>query len=130
MLIHVCVVGLLLLLPALLAAQTVDGAADWGWGRSTYRTGDDQTNNGSFTQGYTLGYHSVFWDPRFLTYAGELTFNKNALTFGQQASLSQQTGFKASANLFATRPFHGSIRASAASAPNPRTIRRPSRGAA
>jgi hypothetical protein len=112
MLYHVCIVGLLLLVPVVLAAQTIDGAADWGWGRSMFRTGDDQSNNGSFTQGYTLGYHSIFWDPRFLTYAGELTFNKNALTFGQQDSLSQQTGFKASANLFATRPFHGSIHAS------------------
>jgi hypothetical protein len=103
---------LLLLPPVVLAAQTIDGAADWGWGRSTFRTGDDQTNNEAFTQGYTLGYHSVIWDPRFMTYAGEVTFNKNALTFGQQASLSQQTGFKVSANLFASRPFRGSIHAS------------------
>jgi hypothetical protein len=102
----------LLFVPAVLAAQTVDGAADWGWGRSMYRTGDEESTNGSFTQAYTLGYRSVFWDPRFLTYSGELTFNKNALTFGQQDSLSQQTGFKASANLFASRPFHGSIHAS------------------
>ena len=108
----ISVAVLLLFVPAVLVAQTIDGAADWGWGRSTYRTGDEETANGSFTQGYTLGYRSAFWDPRFLMYTGELTFNKNALTFGQQASLSQQTGFKASANLFATRPFHGSIHAS------------------
>ena len=102
----------LLFVPAVLAAQTVDGAADWGWGRSMYRTGDEESTNGSFTQAYTLGYRSIFWDPRFLTYTGELTFNKNALTFGQQDSLSKQTGFKLAANLFASRPFHGSIHAS------------------
>jgi len=107
----VFVAALLLCLPAVLAAQTIDGSADWGWGRSMYRTGDQETTDGSFTQGYTVGYRSAFWDPRFLTYMGELTFNKNALTFGQQDSLSQQTGFKLSANLFASRPFHGSIHA-------------------
>jgi len=112
MLYAVLVAAVLLFIPAVLAAQTIDGAADWGWGRSMYRTGDEQTTNGSFTQGYTLGYRSAFWDPRFITYTGELTFNKNALTFGQQDSLSQQTGFKFSTNLFATRPFHGSIHAS------------------
>jgi hypothetical protein len=102
----------LLLMPAIAAAQSLDGTIDWGYGRSTYDTGDQQTTNGSFTQAYTLGYRSTFWDPRFLTYAGEVTFNRNALTFGQEASSSQQTGFKATANLFPTRPFRGSIRGS------------------
>lgn len=102
----------LLLCPALAAAQSLDGTVDWGYGRSTYDTGDQQTTNGSFTQAYTLGYRSVLWDPRFLTYAGEVTFNRNALTFGSEASSSQQTGFKTTANLFPTRPFRGSIRAS------------------
>jgi len=104
-------VVLWLFLPSVLAAQTIDGAADWGWGRSMYRTGDQQTTNGEFTQAYTLGYRSAFWDPRFITYNGEVTFNKNALTFGEQDSLSRQTGFRLSTNLFATRPFHGSIHA-------------------
>ncbi|PYR91654.1 MAG: hypothetical protein DMF84_16105 [Acidobacteria bacterium] len=99
----------LLLMPAAAAAQSVDGTVDWGYGRSTYETGDQQTTNASFTQAYTLGYRSILWDPRFLTYAGELTFNRNALTFGPDASSSQQTGFKGTANLFATRPFRGSI---------------------
>jgi hypothetical protein len=112
MLYRVVVAGVLLVVPAVSVAQTIDGAADWGWGRSMYGTGDERTTNGAFTQGYTLGYRSAFWDPRFLTYTGELTFNRNALMFGQQGSLSQQTGFKASANLFATRPFHGSIHTS------------------
>jgi hypothetical protein len=102
----------LLLVPAIAAGQSLDGTVDWGYGRSTYDTGDQQTTNGSFTQTYTLGYRSVLWDPRLLTYAGEVTFNRNALTFGHEASSSQQTGFKTSANLFPTRPFRGSIRAS------------------
>ncbi|PYR12620.1 MAG: hypothetical protein DMG00_08675 [Acidobacteria bacterium] len=67
---------LFVLVPVVLAAQSIDGTADWGYGRSTYRTGDEQTTNSSFMQGYTLGYRSSFWDPRFLTYAGELTFNR------------------------------------------------------
>jgi hypothetical protein len=123
------VAAVLLLVPAELAAQTVDGAADWGWGHSTYGTGDERTTNRTFTQGYTLGYRSVFWDPRFVTYMGELTFNRNALTFGQQAShasLSRQTGFRTSANLFAARPFQGSIHAArgigAESASHPQSI--------
>jgi len=111
MLATVFLAAFLLFVPAVLEAQSVDGVADWGWGRSMYRTGDEESTNGSFTQAYTLGYRSIFWDPRFLTYTGELTFNKNALSFGQQDSLSQQTGFKLAANLFASRPFHGSIHA-------------------
>jgi hypothetical protein len=103
---------LLVLVPVALAAQSIDGTADWGYGRSTYRTGDEQTTNSSFMQGYTLGYRSSFWDPRFLTYAGELTFNRNALTFGQDEGASKQTGFKVTANLFPSRPFRGSIHAS------------------
>lgn len=99
----------LLLGPRVTAAQTLDGTVNWGYGRSSYVTENDETNNDTFTQAYTLGYRSVLWDPRFLTYAGELTFNKNALTFGSQASRSQQTGFKATANLFPLRPFRASI---------------------
>ena len=103
---------LLLLVPVALAAQSVDGTADWGYGRSTYRTGDEQTTNSSFMQGYTVGYRSSFWDPRLLTYAGELTFNRNALTYGQEEGASKQTGFKVTANLFPSRPFRGSIHGS------------------
>lgn len=103
---------LLLLLPATAAAQGIDGSVDVGYGRSTYDTRDQQTTNASFTQAYTVGYRSSLWDRRFLTYAGEVTFNRNALTFGEHASSSQQTGFKATGNLFPTRPFRGSIRAS------------------
>jgi len=103
---------LLLLVPGLVAAQTLDGGADWGYGRSTYNTSGDQTTNESFIQAYTLGYRSVLWDPRFLTYTGELTFNRNTLTFGPEEGKSQQTGFKASASLFPTRPFRGSLHAS------------------
>lgn len=102
----------LLLVPVLTAAQSLDGTVDWGYGRSTFDTGRDQTGTGSFTQAYTLAYRSVLWDPRFVSYSGELTFNRNALTFGSDDSRSQQTGFKAAANLFATRPFRASIRAS------------------
>jgi hypothetical protein len=103
---------LLVLVPVVLAAQSIDGTADWGYGQSTFRTGDAQTATSAFMQGYTLGYRSSFWDPRFLTYAGELTFNKNALTFGQDDSVSKQTGFKLAANLFPTRPFRASIHGS------------------
>jgi len=103
---------LFVLVPVVLAAQSIDGTADWGYGRSTYRTGDEQTTNSSFMQGYTLGYRSSFWDPRFLTYAGELTFNRNALTFGQDEGASEQTGFKVTANLFPTRTFRASIHGS------------------
>src|SRR5919198_6590343 len=103
---------LLLLVPVALAAQSVNGTADWGYGRSTYRTGDEQTTNSSFMQGYTVGYRSSFWDPRLLTYAGELTFNRNALTYGQEEGASKQTGFKVTANLFPSRPFRGSIHGS------------------
>jgi hypothetical protein len=105
-------VCLLVLVPAGAAAQSIDGGADWGYGASTYDASGERTSNSSFTQGYTVGYRSVLWDPRFLTYAGELTFNKNALTFGSEAGASHQTGFKANASLFATRPFRGSLHAS------------------
>ena len=104
----------LLLVPVLAAAQAVDGEADWGYGRTTYDAGGEHTSSGSFTQGYTLGYRSILWDPRFLTYVGELTFNRNALTFGPQSGASHQTGFKASANLFPTRPFRASVHGSRA----------------
>src|SRR5262249_8028634 len=61
---------------------------------------------------YTLGYRSVLWDPRFLTYSGALTFNRNALSLDSEANASQQTGFKANASLFPTRPFRGTFRGS------------------
>jgi hypothetical protein len=93
-------------------AQTVNGTADWGYGRSTYRTGDEDTSNGSFTQAYTVGYNSVLWDPRFLTYSGELTFYRNALTFGNQDGKLRQTGYKLATSLFPARPFPLSIQAS------------------
>jgi len=103
---------LLLLAAAPLYAQSIDGSADWGYGRSTYNAGGEQTATSSFTQGYTVGYRSTLWDPRFLTYAGELTFNKNELTFGRDAGASQQTGFNATANLFPSRPFRATVHGS------------------
>src|ERR671914_171862 len=86
--------------PSLAAAQAVNGSADWGYGRSTSRSEDQTTRNGSFTQAYSLGYQSFLWDPRFLAYSGELTFRKNALSFDTSDSGSRQTGFKTGATLF------------------------------
>jgi hypothetical protein len=103
---------ILVLVPPFAVAQTVNGSADWGYGRSTSRTGDEETENDSFTQAYTVGYQSILWDPRFLTYSGELTFHKNALSFGPQDGTSRQTGFKTSATLFPARHFPLSVNAS------------------
>src|SRR5688572_14370526 len=105
---------ILILAPSFAAAQAVNGSADWGYGRSTSRTGDQVTENDSFTQAYTVGYQSIVWDPRFLTYSGELTFHRNALSFGPQDGASRQTGFKASATLFPARHFPLSVNASRA----------------
>jgi hypothetical protein len=102
----------LLFAPAVVSAQAVDGTVELGYGRASYDAGGDRTSTGSFTQGYTVAYRSALWDPRFLTYAGELTFNRNALTLGGEDSRSRQTGFRATANLFSQRPLRGSIRAS------------------
>src|SRR5918995_6201410 len=103
---------MLILAPSFAAAQAVNGSADFGYGRSTSRTGDQVTENDSFTQAYTVGYQSIVWDPRFLTYAGELTFHRNALSFGPQDGASRQTGYKASASLFPARHFPLSVNAS------------------
>ena len=102
----------MLFTPAVLSGQSLDGTVELGYGRASYDAGADRTVTGSFTQGYTLAYRSALWDPRFLTYAGELMFNRNALTLGEQDSRSRQTGFRATANLFAQRPFRATIRAS------------------
>lgn len=107
-----CLTCILLLAAAPAVAQTVNGTADWGYGRSTFRTGDQDTTNGSFTQGYTVGYNSVLWDPRFLTYSSELTFQRNALTFGKQDGRLRQIGYKLATSLFPARPFPLSIQAS------------------
>jgi len=100
--------------PAPVAAQSLNGNADWGYSRSAYRAGSETTEDGAFTQAYTLGYASSLWDPRFAIYSGELTFNRNALTFGSEASRSQQTGFNTTASLFSMRPFRMSLHASRA----------------
>lgn len=105
---------ILLLAPSLAVAQAVNGSADWGYDRSTFRTGDEVRENDLLTQAYTLGYQSVVWDPRFLTYSGELTFQKNAISFDTQRGASRQTGFKASSTLFPARPFPLSVHASRA----------------
>lgn len=103
---------ILLITPSVVAAQAVNGSADWGYARSTLRTDDQATANDAFTQAYTVGYQSVLWDPRFLTYSGELTFHKNALSFDTQRGASRATGFKASSTLFPARPFPLSVQAS------------------
>lgn len=103
---------MLLLVPVVIAAQTLDGAVDYGYGRATYDSDGNRTSTGAFTQGYTLGYRSALWDPRFLTYSGELTFHRNALTFGSQDGRSRQTGFRTTATLFGQRPLRASVRAS------------------
>ena len=100
--------------PLPVAAQSVNGNADWGYSHSAYRTGTATTEDGAFTQAYTLGYASALWDPRFAIYSGELTFNRNALTFGSETSRSQQTGFNATASLFSMRPFRMSLHANRA----------------
>src|SRR5262249_52972386 len=100
-----------LALPAGAAAQALNGNADWGYSRSAYRTGTSTTEDGAFTQAYTLAYSSVLWDPRFAIYSGELTFNRNALTFGSDVSRSEQTGFNGTASLFSMRPFRLSLHA-------------------
>jgi len=102
---------LVLASPAGAAAQSLNGNADWGYSRSAYRTGTAVTEDGAFTQAYTLGYSSTLWDPRFAIYSGELTFNRNALMFGTEESKSAQTGFNATASLFSMRPFRLSLHA-------------------
>ena len=100
--------------PGPVAAQSLNGNADWGYSHSSYRTGSDTTEDGAFTQAYTLGYASSLWDPRFAIYSGELTFNRNALDFGSETSRSQQTGFNTTASLFSMRPFRMSVHANRA----------------
>ena len=85
----------LVLMPVAAAAQSLNGNADWGYARSAYRTGSDTTEDGAFTQAYTLAYSSSLWDPRFAVYSGGVTFNRNALSFGGDDSRSDQTGFNA-----------------------------------
>src|SRR5262249_28122706 len=106
-----CCVGLLLMSPIAASAQTVNGEADWGYSRSTFRTGPDTTDDGSFTQSYRLGYASSFWDPRFALYSGELTFDRNALTFGSDTSGTHQTGFNGAMSLFSMRPVRVAVHA-------------------
>src|SRR5262249_10865655 len=96
------------------AAQSVSGNADWGYARAAYRTESSTTEDGAFTQAYTLGYSSSLWDPRFAIYSGGLTFNRNALSFGSDTSQSEQTGFNAAASLFSMRPFRLSLHANRA----------------
>jgi len=103
------VLCLVLGMPAGVAAQALNGNAEWGYSHSAYRSGSDVTEDGAFTQAYTLGYASALWDPRFAIYSGELTFNRNALTFGNDASTSEQTGFNGTASLFSNRPFRLSL---------------------
>ena len=104
----------LMLMPAAAAGQSLNGNADWGYSRSAYRTGSETTEDGAFTQAYTLAYSSSLWDPRFAVYSGGVTFNRNALSFGGDDSRSDQTGFNAAASLFSMRPFRLAVHASRA----------------
>ncbi len=106
------VVGLLLSCPVQAAAQAVYGTADWTYGRSTIDAGDERTLNRTFTQSYTIGYRSILWDPRFMNYTAELTFQKIGLLFSGQEGHSGSTGYKLGASLFPSRPFPLAISAS------------------
>lgn len=106
------VAGLFLAFPIQAAAQAVNGMADWTYGHSAIDAGEQSTMNKSFAQNYTIGYRSIVWDPRFLQYTAELTFQKIGLTFGRQEGRSGNTGYKLGASLFQARPFPLSISAS------------------
>ncbi|HKB09034.1 MAG TPA: hypothetical protein VKD69_00215 [Vicinamibacterales bacterium] len=110
----VMLIAVALLTPAAALAQSLNGNADWGYVRSGYRTGSETTEDGAFTQAYTLAYSSSLWDPRFAVYSGGVTFNRNALSFGANDSRSQQTGFNAAASLFSMRPFRLAVHANRA----------------
>jgi len=114
----------LILMPPAAAAQSLNGNADWGYSRSAYRTGADTSEDGAFTQAYTLAYSSSLWDPRFAVYSGGVTFNRNALTFGGDDSRSDQTGFNAAASLFSMRRSGSPFMPAAPSAASRQTIRR------
>ena len=106
------VAGLLLAFPIQTAAQVVNGTADWTYGRSIFDAGEQSTVDKSFAQSYTFGYRSIVWDPRFLEYTAEVTFQKTGLTFGGQKGRSSNTGYNLGASLFQGRPFPLSVSAS------------------
>ncbi len=94
-----------LLLPLPAVAQGISGAADWTYGRNTTTGGESTNTTGSLTQTYTAGYRSVFWDPRFMQYNGDVTLRKIGMNWNDQKGRLSDTGYRFGATLFNGRPF-------------------------
>jgi hypothetical protein len=99
----------LLAMPAGAAAQVVNGLAEWTVSRGTVASDTDENRNNSFWQNYTVGYSAPLFDPRLMTYTGELSFRTSSQTTGSSGALQHgyrsDTGYKLGASLFPRRPF-------------------------
>ncbi len=102
----------LALVQSTVAAQTLNGVADWTVNRSLFESAGQETTNSSVAQTYTLGYRSVLWDPRFLRYDAEVTLQKNGLRTNRQRGNLRNIGYNVTSSLFPARPFPLTVQAS------------------
>ena len=100
-----------LAIPASLAAQSLNGQAEWVLDRAGTEFGGSRSYAKLFTQSYTVGYNSVIWDPRFMSYSAAITFYKSNFNLGGGPGDSNNFGYQFGANLFPQRPFALSVAA-------------------
>lgn len=94
-----------------LEAQTVAGQAEWAIDRYTADFGGARSFSRLFSQRYTVGYESLLWDRRFMTYFGELTFFRDGQRIDDERTSAHDFGYRLGANLFPARPFPLTINA-------------------
>jgi hypothetical protein len=106
----------LALLPAASEAQTISGLAEWSIGKGSSASAGQSQANSSFWQGYTLGFSSPLFNPRFLTMSSEVSFRAGKLSFvggeNDQRGSQRDLGYKLGATLFPAGRFPFFIQAS------------------
>ena len=109
-------VWVLVLLPALVRGQTLNGVAEWTVANGAYTSDDHTSENNSFWQRYTIGFDAPLLDRRLMTYSAELSFRTTSLASGATENLQQgrqrDQGYKLGATLFPARAFPFFIQAS------------------
>ncbi len=112
----VWVVSLLLLFPALAQGQTFSGLAEVSAGRGASVSAGESQHNESIWQGYSIGFASPLFSPRFLKFNTELSFRTGRLSFlspeVSQKGSQKNLGYKLGATLFPAGRFPFFVQAS------------------
>jgi hypothetical protein len=101
---------LLLLLPGVARAQTLNGVAEWTVvSGGNYANDVPSAENGSFWQRYTLGYSTPVIDPRLMKCTAEGSFRTSSLNSGSGGEMQEghqrDAAYKWGVQLFPARAF-------------------------